>query len=100
MLSNSWRTSHFLLAVFFSVFLLIASVTGVILSTEQVVEHFNSPSDRDAIDTLSLAQLIPQLKDEYIEVFSLSVDNESAVKVEVIGFDESADGTFYIDPTT
>src|SRR5690554_85744 len=100
MLSNFWRTSHLLLAVFSSVFLLIASVTGVILSTEPVVEHFNSPSDRDAVDTISLAQLIPKLKDEYIEVFSLSVDNESAVKVEVIGFDESADGTFYIDPTT
>lgn len=100
MLANFWRTSHLLLAVFSSLFLLIASVTGVILSTEPIVKHFNSPSDKTAVDSLSLAQLIPTLKDEYIEVFSLSVDEENAVKVDVIGFDESADGAFYINPNT
>lgn len=99
-LANFWRTSHLLLAVFSSVFLFIASVTGIILSTEPIIEHINSPSDRIAADTTSLAQLIPQLKDEYIEVFSLSVDKEKAVKVDVIGFDENADGEFYIHPST
>ncbi len=100
MLTFFWRTSHLLLAIFSSVFLLIASVTGIILSTEPIANHINSPNDRIAADSTNLAQLIPILKDEYIEVFSLSVDKEKAVKVDVIGYDESADGAFYIHPST
>src|SRR5690554_6280298 len=100
MLTNFWRTSHLLLAIFSSVFLFIASVTGIILSTEPIANHINSPSDRKEADTTNLAQLIPLLKDEYIEVFSLSVDKEKAVIVDVIGFDENADGAFYIYPST
>lgn len=99
-LANFWRTSHLLLAVFSSVFLLIASVTGIILSTEPIADHINSPSDKFAADTLSLAQIVPQLKEEYIEVFSLSVDKEKAVKIDVIGFEEGKDGEFYIHPST
>src|SRR5690554_382467 len=88
MLTKFWRTSHLLLAVFSSVFLLIASVTGIILSTEPIAKHINSPSDKVAADTVSLSEIVPQLKEEYIEVFSLAVDDEKAVKIDVIGFDE------------
>src|SRR5690554_485424 len=100
MLTNFWRSSHLLLAVFSGGFLLIASLTGMILSTEPVVEHFNSPSDQKAADSISLAQFIPQLKEEFIEVFSVEVDEEKAVKVDVIGFDENKDGAFYIHPSS
>jgi len=100
MLSNFWRYSHLTLALFSSVFLIVASVTGIILSTEPVSDYVNSPSDRIAADTIQLAQIIPQLKEEYIEVFSLSVDKEKALKVDVIGFDEEKDGTFFIHPST
>lgn len=100
MLTKFWRTSHLLLAVFSSVFLLIASVTGIILSTEPIAKHINSPSDKVAADTVSLSEIVPQLKEEYIEVFSLAVDDEKAVKIDVIGFDEEKDGAFYIHPST
>lgn len=100
MLTNFWRSSHLLLAIFSGGFLLIASLTGIVLSTEPIVEHFNSPSDKNAADTISLAQFIPQLKEEYIEVFSIDVDKEKAVKVDVIGFDENKDGAFYIHPSS
>ncbi|PWH86723.1 PepSY domain-containing protein [Brumimicrobium oceani] len=99
-LANFWRTSHLLLAVFSSVFLLIASISGIILSTAPVAEHFSSPSDKLATDTTRLSDIVPQLKEDYIEVFSLSVDQEKAVQVDVIGFDENPDGAFYIHPST
>jgi len=100
MLTHFWRYSHLFLAVFSSIFLLIASVTGIILSTEPVAKHLNSPSDKVAADTINLAQLVPHLKEEYIEVFSLSVDREKAVRIDVIGFEENKDGEFYIHPST
>jgi sulfite reductase (NADPH) flavoprotein alpha-component len=100
MLTNFWRYSHLLLAIFSSIFLLVAAITGIILSTEPVVNHVNSPSDKVAADTINLAQLVPHLRDEYIDIFSLSVDKEKAVKIDVIGFEESKDGEFYIHPST
>lgn len=100
MLAKSWRVSHLVLALASLVFLLVASITGVILSTEPVQQSFVTPKNSKAVDTTSLSTIIPLLQDTYIETFSLEVDENKGVKVSVIGWDEDADGDFYIDPAT
>ncbi|RFC55751.1 PepSY domain-containing protein [Brumimicrobium aurantiacum] len=100
MASSFWRYSHLILALLSSVFLFIAAATGIILSAEPVIQQAQSPAEKAALDTLTLSDLIPKLKNEYIEVFSVEVEKEGAVKVDVIGFDEETDGAFYIHPAT
>jgi len=100
MLTNFWRFSHFLLALLSSVFLIIAAVTGIVLSTEPVADFANSSADTKANDTITLASFIPHLQEEYLEVFSIEVEKYGAVRVDVIGMDEEADGEFYIQPAS
>lgn len=100
MLTNFWRFSHLLLALISGVFLFIATVTGIILFTEPITDAVQSPSQIAGADTLTLAEVVPALKENYIEVFSLATDRQHAVIIDAIGFDEAPTGTFFIQPLT
>ncbi|HUH75440.1 MAG TPA: PepSY domain-containing protein [Chitinophagales bacterium] len=80
-----WRSAHLALAVFSFVFLLVASVTGVILAIDAVDERM-SPYEVENFDEITLAQSLPELKKVYSEIFEISVDHNQFVTLE--GFDE------------
>ncbi|RYE43730.1 MAG: FAD-binding oxidoreductase, partial [Sphingobacteriales bacterium] len=78
-----WRYAHLALAVLSSVFVLILSVTGVILAIDAVdekvpayrVENFNS---------LNLAQVTHELRKVYPEITQISVDHNQFVSLEAL----------------
>lgn len=91
-----WRYAHLALAVISSLFLLILSVTGVILAIDAVNEK--TPAYRiDDFDSINLAQSIPALSKVYPEIIELSVDHNGFVSLDA----SDADGNSvkaYIDP--
>jgi len=91
-----WRYSHLSLAILSFIFLLMASITGVILSFDAVDEKLN-PYKVDGFDQLTLAEILPELQAQYPEILELSVDHNQYVTLE--GFDEDGnDFKQYIDP--
>lgn len=69
-----WRYSHFVLALAASLFLLIATVTGVILAVEPISHQAKGYAVQD-LDKVSLGTTITALKNNYDEVFSLEVES-------------------------
>lgn len=93
-----WRYSHFLLALVSSVFLLIASVTGVILAVEPI-QHQAEGYSIDDLEKVSLATAIDGLKQNYDEVFHLEMESSGFVKASVLTTElETLD--VYVDPKT
>lgn len=93
-----WRYSHLILALASSLFLLVASVTGVILAFEPI-SHQTKGYAVANLEEVSLATAITGLKENYDEVFSLEVESSGYVKASVLTEDlETRD--LYINPKT
>ena len=93
-----WRYAHLALAILSSAFLLILSVTGVILAIDAVQEK--SPAYRvDNFENITLAQSLPALRDAYVEVLQVMVDHNDFVTIEAMDEDGNPI-TAYINPLT
>ena len=93
-----WRYSHLALAVSSFLLLTLASVTGIILAVEPVLQKVQ-PYRVDGFSEITLAQTLPVLKKSYREISELTVDANGFVQIQ--GSD--ADGknlTAYVDPHT
>lgn len=93
-----WRYSHLALAVSSCLFLLLASITGIILAVEPLNDRFpNHRSDR--FQELTVADVIPAVKQGMDEVNTLQVDVRQFVRIK--GMDEQGDQrSAYVDPAT
>ena len=93
-----WRYSHLLLALFSSLFLIVASVTGVVLAMEPIS---NATQNYDVVDLerVSLATTLTQLKEVNEEVLSVKVTADSYVIASVITLDGTSKDV-YIHPET
>ena len=93
-----WRLSHLTLAIFSFLFILMASVTGAILSFDPINEKM-LPYKATNFDEITLAQSIPVLREKHSEILELNVDHNDFVVLE--GFDEEGnDFKKIIDPLT
>lgn len=93
-----WRYSHFLLAIISSLFLLITSVTGVVLAVEPIQHQTNGYIVAD-LSKVTLATTIESLQANYEEVFALEVERSGFVKASVLTPDLETK-EIYIDPIT
>nr|WP_199001121.1 PepSY domain-containing protein [Flavobacterium sp. ASV13] len=93
-----WRYAHLALALFSSIFLLLASVSGIILAVDAVQEK-TLPYKAENFDKITLGQTLPILKKEYSEITELSVDYNQFVTLKAIDADGN-DINAYIDPKT
>ncbi len=93
-----WRYSHLILALVSGAFLLVASLTGIILTFEPMV-HASKSYDMADLQQLSLAQTIENLENKYVDVLELTIDSDDFVLASVV-LNESESATFYVDPTT
>jgi sulfite reductase (NADPH) flavoprotein alpha-component len=93
-----WRYTHLALALFSSIFLLLASVTGIILAVDAVQEK-TLPYKAAKFDKITLGETLPILKKEYSEITELSVDYNQFVTLQAIDADGN-DINAYIDPKT
>lgn len=93
-----WRFAHLALALISSLFLLILSVTGVILAVDAVQEKY-LPYRVKNFEEITLAQSIPALRDAYTEILQVTVDHNDFVAIEAL--DEEGNNIHaYIDPLT
>lgn len=98
MIISFWRYCHLALAVSSFVFILLATITGVILAFEPVTDMAEVGS-ASKVGGANLAQTVDVMKQRYLEVFSISVDENGLVHTSVM--DENGDfGAFYINPLT
>lgn len=97
MIVSVWRYSHLVLAIASSVFLLVASLTGIILAVEPISNKIQPYSVAKA-DNLSLAETLEVLNTKYKEVLAISRDRNGFVSVTAIMDGKNTE--FYIDPFT
>ncbi|SFD58471.1 PepSY domain-containing protein [Flavobacterium phragmitis] len=93
-----WRYAHLALALFSSIFLLLASVTGIILAVDAVQEK-TLPYKAENFNKITLGETLPILKKAYPEITELSVDYNQFVTLQAIDEDGN-DVNAYIDPKT
>lgn len=93
-----WRYAHLALALFSSIFLLLASVTGIILAVDAVQEK-TLPYKATDFDKITLSETLPILKKKYSEITELSVDYNQFVTLQAIDKDGN-DVNAYMDPKT
>lgn len=99
MILSFWRYSHLALAVSSFIFILIASLTGIILALEPVSNQLEVGLNAEATSEVSLAQTLTALRNRNDEVLTVAVDENDLVKATVI--DENGDfSEFYINPLT
>lgn len=96
MVKKIGRYSHFILAVSSSLFVFLATVTGIILAFEPIQSHFSSQS----IDweEQTIADLLPQLLEKCDELLEISIEDNRWIKVDAISENKNYDGSFYISP--
>ena len=93
-----WRYAHLALAFISAAFLLILSVTGVILAVDAIQEK--TPAYRvDNFDNITLAEAIPALREAYFEVLTVTVDHNDFVTIQAMDEDGNTIHS-YIDPQT
>ena len=93
-----WRYSHLTLALSTALFILIASITGIILAFEPISNKLQ-PYSSTNIEQVSIAETIAVLSEKYDEVITLEVDENNFVSTSVITKNGKSD-TFYINPKT
>jgi sulfite reductase (NADPH) flavoprotein alpha-component len=93
-----WRYSHLTLAVSSFLFLLLASISGIILSVEPITEKVKSYRISN-LDDRKLADVIPALKTKYSEITSITVANNQFVEIQAMDT-AGNDVKGYIDPVS
>ncbi|TDE02255.1 PepSY domain-containing protein [Flavobacterium sandaracinum] len=93
-----WRYSHLALAVFSAAFLVLASVTGVILAVDAIQEK-TPPYKVENFEKITLGKTLPVLKKAYPEITELSVNHNQFVTLQGID-QEDNDINAYINART
>ena len=93
-----WRYAHLALAIISSLFLLILAVTGVILAVDAIYEK-TPPYRVTETENITLAQVVPTLREVYPEIIEISVDHNQFVSIDAMD-EEGNMVQGYINPTT
>ncbi|NAS30020.1 oxidoreductase [Flavobacteriaceae bacterium R38] len=93
-----WRYSHMILAIVSSLFLTLASLTGIVLAFEPISNAIQ-PYAIEEIKEISVAQAVTVLKERYDEVFTLEVDENDFVTASVIT-EEGNIENIYVHPVS
>ncbi|NQY30357.1 MAG: PepSY domain-containing protein [Flavobacteriaceae bacterium] len=81
-----WRYSHLGLAFTFSVFILLAAITGTILAFDPINEQLNSNVLSFEAKNQSVSKTISVLKNEYLDVISLDINSHNQAIAEVVTY--------------
>ncbi len=98
MIGSLWRNSHFILASVSALFLILASVTGVILSLEPISKA-SQPFLVTSPNSIRLSETITALKNNYTDVLKIEITAEDFVKASVIS-KKGNNEIIYINPST
>ncbi|MFJ1430186.1 PepSY domain-containing protein [Capnocytophaga canimorsus] len=98
MIFSLWRYAHLALALVASVFIFIASATGIILAIEPI-ENQLKPLKSARFENTLLSQTLQAVKNKYPETVRLEVEHSGFVLIETIN-EQGENETFYIHPKT
>ncbi|WP_420551210.1 PepSY domain-containing protein [Tenacibaculum aiptasiae] len=98
MITSIWRYSHLTLAISSFAFIVIASLTGIILAFEPISNQLK-PYAIQNTDEITIAQTINSLKKEYDEIVDLKIDDNNFIIASVVA-KNGDNSTFYINPVT
>ena len=93
-----WRYSHFTLAISSFCFLLVLTLTGIILAFEPIVENVEAQKV-STLNAIFLNEVLEKLDKEYKEVYTLNLDSYNRVKVVVVN-KQGIQERIYINPFT
>lgn len=93
-----WRYSHLTLAVASGIFILLATLTGIVLAFEPIVNR-TQPQANHNLNEITVAEVISTLRDKYPETISVEIDKNDWVKASVMDI-EGNNQIFYINPQT
>jgi sulfite reductase (NADPH) flavoprotein alpha-component len=93
-----WRYSHLVLAISSSLFILIVSITGIVLAFEPISNQLQ-PYTVENLDEITLANTLEVLQQGYDEVIAIKVTNDDFVVADIITKNGDRE-TFYINPLT
>jgi sulfite reductase (NADPH) flavoprotein alpha-component len=93
-----WRYSHLALAISSALFILIASITGIILAFEPISEKLN-PYNVVSIDDVSISETLYILQQKYDDIITLEIDENNFVSANIV-FENGKSETFFINPKT
>ncbi|EGV42845.1 FAD-binding oxidoreductase [Bizionia argentinensis JUB59] len=93
-----WRYSHLALAVSSFAFILLASITGIILAFQPISEQIQPYKSAD-FETATIAETLSTLKKSYSEIIDLQIDANDFVLASVIT-ENGESKTGYINPKT
>lgn len=93
-----WRYAHLTLALCSCLFLVLASLTGVVLAVDAAGEKLK-PYSVENFGSITLAESLPALRKAYPEISQISVDHNGVVTLQALdaNFNEIE---AYIDPRT
>lgn len=95
MVLSLWRYAHLVLSVLTSVFLVIASVTGVILGVDGISEKYPSFYNPE-IENISVSDFLKNTQGKYLEISEVSIDHNGYVALQ--GLDINGDdANGYVD---
>jgi sulfite reductase (NADPH) flavoprotein alpha-component len=93
-----WRLSHLTLAISTSLFIVIAAVTGLILTFEPITNKLK-PYSIASYEQISIAETIEALEKRYDETITIKIDENNFVSASIIN-KKGAYKSFYINPKT
>ena len=93
-----WRLSHLTLAISTSLFIVIAAVTGLILTFEPITNKLK-PYSIESNEQISIAETIEALEKRYDEIITIEIDENNFVAASIIN-KKGASKSFYINPKT
>ncbi|MBJ2176142.1 PepSY domain-containing protein [Aureibaculum sp. A20] len=93
-----WRYSHLVLAVSSSIFILLASITGIILAFEPITNRVQ-PYTTNNLNEITVAEIATTLRENYTEIISVEIDKNDWVTASIID-KEGNNEIFYINPKT
>lgn len=91
-----WRYCHLILAIFSSVILVIASVTGIILSFEPIVQSSHSVVSKN-FAKISIGEAITSIQSNNEEIIFIEVTDENFVSASLLDINGNS-GVYYINP--
>lgn len=98
MIISIWRYSHLALAISSFLFLSLASVTGIFLAFEPVLQKSNDYK-ANRFDTITLAHAVPVLKEKFEDIHEIEVDDNGYVIIKYSD-EKAGDIRVYVCPVT
>ncbi len=95
MILSFWRWGHLTLALSSFLFVAIASISGMVLAIEPIDHQLQLPSQE--LTEVTLSDLLPKLQEQYLEIFSLQVNDHDGVVLSAMDLEGNLKN-YCIDP--